>query len=300
MNTIRRICVVTLSASLGMVALALPAGAEDGAMSLKDKQRWAEMTAHIDEKAAEASEKCGTKITAAFDIPSFAGQDLMKQSPTGACRDVVNTVTALCTFSEISKSAVQKSLSTITCRRSKDGTNVDRSGKEVVAHLDPANTSITGKEKGSYSWKVALEEILVAAPPSGGEGSEMVLKDRLRWAEMSKHIDDKAAEASDKCGAKISGGFDIPSFKGQDLMKQSPTGACRDAVNTVTAICASTIGKGTVQKSVATLTCRRSTEGTKVIRQGKTVIIMLDPEKTSITGKEKGGYSWKSAFEEIL
>lgn len=142
--------------------------------------------------------------------------------------------------------------------------------------------------------------VLAATHPAEADGAEMSLKDKQQWAEMSKHIDAKAAQATEKCGTTITASFDIPSFKGQDLFRQSPTGACRDAVNTVTAICASDLGKATVQKSVSTITCRRSNDGTKVSREGKNVVIHLDPAKTAIVGKEKGSYSWKSALEETL
>lgn len=63
-----------------------PAVADDE-MSLKDKQAWAEIVKHMDEKAAAATEKCGTTITAKLDIASFKGQDIFKQSPTAQCRE---------------------------------------------------------------------------------------------------------------------------------------------------------------------------------------------------------------------
>jgi hypothetical protein len=289
LSTVTLVCPVAL-----MVATTHPAGADE-AMSLKDKQQWAEITKHIDDKAKDASEKCGTKITATVDIPSFAGQDIFTQSPTGYCRDAINTLTSLCTFSDISKGAVQKSVSTVTCRKSNDGTGATRSGKELVVSIDPNKTAIKGA-----SWKSAIEDVLVATPPAGADVSEMVLKERLQWAEMTKHIDEKAKLASDKCGVTITAGFDIPSFKGQDLFKQPPTGVCRDVVNTVATLCSTPIGKSTVQKSVSTITCRKGADGTKATRQAKGIVVHADPAKTGIVGKQKGSYSWKSALEEIL
>ena len=43
-----------------------PAEADGSSMSLKDKQRWAEISKQIDEKAAQTSEKCQAKITATW------------------------------------------------------------------------------------------------------------------------------------------------------------------------------------------------------------------------------------------
>lgn len=156
-----------------------------------------------------------------------------------------------------------------------------------------------GKEKGVASWKTALEESFVADPPAGSNGSEMLLRDRQEWEQIIKHIDDKAKDASDKCATSISAKLDVASFKGQDLFLHSPTGYCRDAVNTITTICAKDAGKAAVQKNVSTVTCKRSDAGTKATRDGKAVSIHLDPAKTGIVSKS-GATSWKSALEEIL
>ena len=147
---------------------------------------------------------------------------------------------------------------------------------------------------------VPMTLVLATSQSAVADSSEMSLKERQAWDGMTKHIEEKAAQASEKCGTKITASFDIPSFKGQDIFRQSPTGACRDAINTVTALCASDIGKASVQKNLTTMTCRRSNDGTKATRSGTAVVILLDPNKTSIVGKEKGSYSWKSALEEIL
>jgi hypothetical protein len=137
-----------------------------------------------------------------------------------------------------------------------------------------------------------------AAPAAGAE-PEMSLKDRQQWDEMTKHIEDKARLASEKCGTTITAKFDIPSFKGQDLFRQSPTAGCRDAINTLTAICAKDSGKAAVKKNVATVTCKRSADGTKVTREGTELSVQLDPAKRGITSKS-GATSWKTALEEIL
>lgn len=141
-----------------VIASSEPASA-DPEMSLKDRQEWAQMTKTIEERAEAASKACNTKITASFDIPSFKGTDLFRDSPTAACRDLIYNVGNLCT-TEAGKSAVQSGVSTISCKKSTDGTSVARDAKALTVHIDRQNSSIKGKQKGSYSWKSALQEIL--------------------------------------------------------------------------------------------------------------------------------------------
>jgi hypothetical protein len=210
----------------------------------------------------------------------------------------VNTVTALCA-TDVGKASVKKSVATITCRHSTDGTKATREGKALTISIDPAKTAVTGKEKGVSSWKSALEESFVADAPAGSNGGEMLLRDRQEWEQMVKLIDEKAKAASDKCGTTVTAKFDIASFKGQDLAKHPPTAACRDAVNNITAICAKDSGKSAVKKNVSTITCKRSDDGTKVSRDGNALSVQLDPAKPGISSKS-GASSWKTALEEIL
>ena len=46
--------------------------------------------------------------------------------------------------------------------------------------------------------------------------------------------------------------------------------------------------------------CRFSTQGTGVALRGQTLLINIDPAKSSIAGKQAGSYSWSSAIKEIL
>lgn len=141
-----------------VAASSSPASAEPE-MSLKERQEWAEMTKIIEERAEAASKKCDTKITASFDIASFKGTDLFRDSPTAACRDLIYNVENLCS-TDTGKTAVKNGVATISCKKSTDGTRVTRDGKALTVHIDRQHSSIQGKEKGSYSWKSALEEIL--------------------------------------------------------------------------------------------------------------------------------------------
>jgi len=53
---------VPAAVALATFSTTQPAIADDE-MSLEDKQAWAEIVKHIDEKAAAATEKCGTPIS---------------------------------------------------------------------------------------------------------------------------------------------------------------------------------------------------------------------------------------------
>jgi len=141
-----------------VVAAAPSAEAGDGPTA-KEKREWAEMTKIIEEKAAAASKKCETKITAKWDVASFKGTDVFQDSPTAKCRDLIYNVENLCT-TDTGKESVKEHVDTITCRRSTDGTSVTRDGKALTVHIDRKNPYIKGKQPGSYTWKSALEEIL--------------------------------------------------------------------------------------------------------------------------------------------
>lgn len=292
--SLKRMCGVVAMAGIAACAASSKAGA-DPQMSLKDKQQWDEIKKEISAKAAQASEKCGVTLEAYVDVASFAGQDPFTQSPTAYCRDFIDNVKSVCSASELGKGAVQKSASKITCKKSTDGTKATRSGKELVVQIDHKKTEIIGS-----SWKSVLEDILVATPPAGGGDQDMALKDRLAWAEMLHNIEQNAKDASQKCDVKIAVSYDVASFKGVDLFRQSPSAVCRDVVNNVGALCASPVGKKTVQSEVQSITCKRSSDGTKVTRQGSAVTVGFDANNKSITGKKTGSYSWKSALEEIL
>ncbi|MFP2900897.1 hypothetical protein [Corallococcus sp. 4LFB] len=61
---------------------------------------------------------------------------------------------------EDGKAAVKEAVKKTVCRLSTEGTKVSLDGSVLTIHIDPAKSSIVGKEPGSYSWKGALEEVL--------------------------------------------------------------------------------------------------------------------------------------------
>jgi hypothetical protein len=142
--------------------------------------------------------------------------------------------------------------------------------------------------------------VLLAGSPPAEAGGEMSLKDKKEWAQMTKIIDARAEAASKKCETKITAKFDIPSFKGTDLFQDSPTAKCRDLIYNVENLCTTDEGKTSVKAHVATITCKKSTDGTSVTRDDKALTVNIDRKNPYIKGAKPGNYSWKSALEEIL
>lgn len=282
-----------LAPSALVLAAAAPAVADPSAgMSLKEKQAWEERTAVIEKKAAEATNACGTKITAAWDVASFKGQDVEKQSPTAACRDAIYAVTWACS-TEVGKAAVQRSVSSITCRSSSSGTKPALEGKHLVVGIDSGSGTITLDGKpGSHSWSSAMNEIVHAPAPEPGQ-PDMPLRERKEWDEIIAHMKKNAAQVSTTCGTTINARVDVASFRGLDVSKKPPTAKCRDAIDTLGALCASSTGKKTVQSKVSDVVCKSSSDGTKPSLAGHTLTVHIDPDKGV-------GGSWKTALESTL
>ena len=163
MNTIR---VSLLLSALASAALVLGTGhaaeADGPRMSLKDTQQWAENAKLVADKARVASEQCGTTITATIDIPSYKGWAPERLAPTEQCRDALVSIGAICR-TPAGKSAVQQSVSTVTCRRSGDsntGTKLTRQGKGVVVAIEPTKAYVVDKKGSTTSWEYALKEVL--------------------------------------------------------------------------------------------------------------------------------------------
>lgn len=119
------------------------------------------------------------------------------------------------------------------------------------------------------------------------------------WAERAKMLEEKARAVKDACGATLTAAFDKASYPEFDPMQDRTEAPCRDVLNTLVALCKSPAGKEGVAK-VKQVSCKHSTTGTKVELKGDTLQVSIDPKRTSVEGLKKGGYSWKSALEEIL
>lgn len=144
----------TTLALLALPASALADGVED---TIAQKEQWAAYAQMLEEKVAAVNATCGTKLSARFDKASYPKFDAQDRTEA-ACRDVLNALVTVCA-SAAGKEGVQR-VSQVTCRYSRERTGLLRKGDELIVDISPANTSIVGKEKGSYSWQSAIKELL--------------------------------------------------------------------------------------------------------------------------------------------
>lgn len=126
--------------------------------TIAQKNEWAERAEMLDEKARAVKDACGATLTAAFDKASYPEFDPMQDRTEAHCRDVLNTLVALCK-SPAGKEGVAK-VKQVSCKHSTTGTKVELRGDTLQVSIGPQKTGIVGLKKGSYSWKSALEGIL--------------------------------------------------------------------------------------------------------------------------------------------
>jgi len=191
------------------------------------------------------------------------------------------------------KSATSTSTSTTTSTSVRTTTTGPKAGA-VAADGDartspPKPASPVGPER--------VEAAPPAAPPAADSGESLGQKEG--WANYAKELKRKTDAVNAKCGGKLSGSYDKSTYTDFDPMKDRTQSACQQAVDSLTAICATDPGKEAVAK-LTRATCKFSTSGTGASRSGTTLVIKIDPVKSSIAGKEAGSYSWASAIKEVL
>lgn len=302
-----------------VLAMGHPADAQGPRMSLKERQLWEANSARVTAKAREVSQKCGTTITASFDVGSYRGLESRYLAPD-ECAGGIIQVGVLCDTA-LGKSSVQRSVTDITCRRSNDsstGTKISTQGKHLVFALEPTKAYVVDKSGATTSWSRALQEVLTSAPPASAPPSpptsapgpapgtasapaEMSLQEREMWAGHTKLVDEKARDASKECGTTITATIDIASYKGVDT-KLIPS-ECGGGITQVGALCRTPLGKSAVQQSVGTITCRarpNNDTGTTLTRQGKALVFTIAPNKAYIVDKKGSITSWDYALREVL
>ena len=144
------------------------------------------------------------------------------------------------------------------------------------------------------------EPVKPAGPDAGaaapaGEG----MAQKEGWANYAKELKRKTDAVNTACGGSISGSYDKSTYTDFDPIKDRTQSACQQAVGTLSAICSTDAGKESVRK-LTRATCKFSTSGTGASLAGTTLVIKIDPVKSSITGKAAGSYSWASAIKEVL
>lgn|GEM_PF-2095721 len=119
------------------------------------------------------------------------------------------------------------------------------------------------------------------------------------WAGYAKQLAQKVESVNSKCGSSLTADYDKSTYAEFDPLKDRTQAACQAGVDALSAICMTDAGKGAV-RNLKSASCRFSTQGTGVALRGQTLLINIDPAKSSIAGKQPGSYSWPSAIKEIL
>jgi hypothetical protein len=126
------------------------------------------------------------------------------------------------------------------------------------------------------------------------------LEDKEFWERVQATLDAKAEKSGKACDTTITASADIASFAGVDLDHAPIESYGRDAVAVLQSVCATPTAKKAVQAQIKKVTLRRGKSGTQVALSGGELVVYIDPDKTGITGKKPGSYSWLSAIKEVL
>ncbi|MGE6761426.1 hypothetical protein ACQKGO_25645 [Corallococcus interemptor] len=129
-------------------------------LTVAQKNGWAAYDAELKKKEDAVNKACGSSVKSSYDRSTYPAFDPMKDRTQSACQMAVGTLVEVCGTAD-GKAAVKESVTQTVCRLSTEGTKVTLDGSVVTIHIDPENTSITGKRPdGAYSWKSAYEELL--------------------------------------------------------------------------------------------------------------------------------------------
>ncbi|RYZ38634.1 MAG: hypothetical protein EOO71_23200 [Myxococcaceae bacterium] len=141
------------------LAIADESSSKPARLTVAQKNGWVVYDKALKEKEAAVNKACGGALKSSYDKTSYPAFDPMKDRTQSACQEAVGTLVAVC-GTEDGKAAVKEALTQTVCRLSTDGTKVSLDKGVLTIHIDPAKSSIAGKEPGNYSWKGALEEVL--------------------------------------------------------------------------------------------------------------------------------------------
>jgi hypothetical protein len=126
--------------------------------TVAQKNGWAEYAQQLGKTVDTVNKACGSSLNASYDKTSYLEFDPIKDRTQSACQAGVGALAAIC-ITDAGKDAAKK-IKTATCRFSTTGTNVKFDGNKLTVNVDPANSTITGKQAGGYSWASALKEIM--------------------------------------------------------------------------------------------------------------------------------------------
>jgi hypothetical protein len=145
---------------------------------------------------------------------------------------------------------------------------------------------------------IILFAMATPAPLRAGD-VDSTLAQKNGWAAYQTEINRITGDVNAKCGSSLRASYDKSTYPRFDPIQDRTQAACQAAVGTLAALCANDAGKQAVQALIAA-NCRFSQTGTRATRSGSTLIIDIDPERSSIVGAEAGSYSWASALREVL
>jgi hypothetical protein len=143
---------------------------------------------------------------------------------------------------------------------------------------------------------------LALAEDSASKAPRLTAAQKNGWAVYDKELKTREETVNKACGSTLKSSYDKATYPAFDPMKDRTQSACQSAVLTLVEVCGTEAGKAAVKDDVKKTVCRLSTEGTKVSLNAGVLTIHIDPEKSSISGKnpENYSYSWKGALDEIL
>lgn len=143
---------------LGVALIAATASAADVDRTVNQKNGWAAYQTEINRIVGKVNAKCGSQISSSYDKSTYLEFDPIQDRTQSACQQAVGALEMVCA-TDAGKQAV-KGLKSTVCMFSTTGTGVSVNNGSLKVKIDPKNSSITGKQPGSYSWKSALEENL--------------------------------------------------------------------------------------------------------------------------------------------
>lgn len=141
------------------LAIADDSSSKPARLTVAQKNGWAAYDKELKVKEDAVNKACGSALMSSYDKASYPAFDPMKDRTQSACEQAVGTLVTVCGTVD-GKAAVKEALTKTVCRLSTEGTKVSLDAGVLTIHIDPAKSSIVGKEAGSYSWKSALEEVL--------------------------------------------------------------------------------------------------------------------------------------------
>lgn len=145
--------------AVSTVLLAGLAGDLSAQTAAAQKNGWATYATQLARVTTSVNKACSTNISAAYDKSSYKQFDPVTDRTQAVCQNGVNALASICKSD--SGKAAAKNITSITCRQSSAGTNVERDGEKLVINIDPKAPNIVGKKpERSYNWVTAVRESL--------------------------------------------------------------------------------------------------------------------------------------------